>query len=199
MRMKDRTKAMFAEALEYLLKTKPLNKIRVLDLCRECGATPPTFYYHFHDKYDLVAWIYLRDIAGAFGDRKPDYSPERIGNSLKLMGKKRSFYQKVFAENSQNSIMKYCMDYVIQMVKDVMISTTGSEPSAEQMLEAKHHSYGIIGLLKEWIFGETTVEAEILARFYYEHTPGFLNEAFRKYYFQSDDILSNAGKKSGAK
>jgi len=194
MQMKDRTKAMFAESLENMLETKPLNKIRVLDLCKNCGAAPPTFYYHFHDKYDLIAWIYLRDIAGALGDQTPDYSAERLCRSLKLIWQRRSFYQKVFADNSQNSITGYCMEYVVGMVKDVMTATAGSAPTEEQLLEAKHHSYGVIGLLKEWVSGETDVPAEVLAEFYYGHTPAFLREAFRKYYFRSDDILSNAGK-----
>ena len=55
MQMKDRTKIMFAEELENMLKDIPLEKVRVAKLCERCGATPPTFYYYFHDKYELVA------------------------------------------------------------------------------------------------------------------------------------------------
>ena len=61
MSMKDRTKAMFADELEKMLEEMPLEKVRVLDICRRCEATPPTFYYHFHDKYELVAWIFLKE------------------------------------------------------------------------------------------------------------------------------------------
>ena len=196
MQMKDRTRAMFAEELENMLANKPLNKIRVIDICRKCGATPPTFYYHFHDKYDLAAWIYLRDIASVLGDRKPDYSPDRIAASLRLMEKKKIFYQKVFADDSQNSVTKYYMTYIIRMVKDVMMASAKAEPTGYQMLEAKHHSYGILGLLKEWINGETDISAEELAEFYFEHTPQFLKDAFRRYSFRSSEILSNAGRQT---
>lgn len=46
MTMKDRTKLMFAEALEQILESKPFDKVRVLDLCKLCETTPQTFYYH---------------------------------------------------------------------------------------------------------------------------------------------------------
>lgn len=195
MRMKDRTKVMFAEELEKMLKTASMDQVRVVDLCRRCGATPPTFYYYFRDKYDLAAWIYLCDISGAFGDREPDYSPERLAHSLELMWKRRSFYKKVFAENSQNSIIKYEMKYMTHMVTDVLLATTGAEPTESQMLEARHHSYGIFGLQQEWLSGESDISAAELAEFLYDHTPDYLKTAFQTYIFKSDEILSHAGKK----
>jgi len=72
-----------------------------------------------------------------------------------------------------------------------MISTDGS--AASQLLEARHHTYGIFGLQQEWFSGELTLSAEELARFLYEHTPDFLKKAFQEYSFQSARILSNAG------
>jgi len=193
-KIKDRTKIMFAEELEEMLKVTSMDKVRVVDLCRNCGATPPTFYYYFKDKYDLAAWIYLHDISEAFGDREPDYSPARLAHSLEIMNKRRSFYKKVFAENSQNSIIRYGMQYMTQMVKNVMLAVTGAEPSESQMLEARHHTYGIFGLQQEWISGENNITTEELAEFLYDHTPDYLKKAFKKYAFRSDEILSNAGK-----
>jgi AcrR family transcriptional regulator len=194
MKMKDRTKVMFADELERMLKTESMDQVRIVDLCRRCGATPPTFYYYFRDKYDLAAWIYLHDISEAFGDRKPEYSPKRLEQSLELMARRRSFYQKVLAENSQNSILRYGMKYMSQMVRDVMIAATGKEPTEYQMLEARHHTYGIFGLQQEWINGESSITAAELAQFLYDHTPDYLKTAFSSYAFWSEEILSNAGR-----
>ena len=57
----DRTKLWIAEHMKQLMAAKPIEKIRVTELCRAAGITPPTFYYHFRDKYDLVAWIFYSD------------------------------------------------------------------------------------------------------------------------------------------
>ena len=46
-----------AEALCQLLETKTLEKITVKDIVARCGVNRQTFYYHFHDVYDLMRWI----------------------------------------------------------------------------------------------------------------------------------------------
>ena len=193
MKMKNRTKLMFAEELEAMLKTTSMDKVRVTDLCKRCGATPPTFYYYFKDKYDLAAWIYLCDISGAFGDMEPEYSPQRLTDSLELMNLRWAFYKKLFDDKSQNSIVKYGMKYTMKMVDEVMLATTGEKPTPLQVLETKHHTFGIFGLQQEWFSGEINLSAAELAQFLYDHTPGFLKEAFQQYNFRSDEILSNAG------
>lgn len=52
------TKEVFISALEHLLKTKHIDKIRVEEICRECGLNKKTFYYHFESKYDLATYLY---------------------------------------------------------------------------------------------------------------------------------------------
>lgn len=59
--MADRTKLWIAEKMKKIMATKPLDKIRVTEICREAEIERPTFYYHFKDKYDLVAWIFFHD------------------------------------------------------------------------------------------------------------------------------------------
>ena len=52
-----------AEALCQLLETKTLEKITVKDIVARCGVNRQTFYYHFHDVYDLMRWIFDREAA----------------------------------------------------------------------------------------------------------------------------------------
>ena len=39
--------------------------VRVSDLCERCGVERRVFYYHFKDKYDLVAWMFEQDYQAA--------------------------------------------------------------------------------------------------------------------------------------
>ena len=50
------TKYALAQSLRKLLKERPLDKITVKDLVEDCGVNRQTFYYHFQDIYDLIAW-----------------------------------------------------------------------------------------------------------------------------------------------
>ena len=52
------TKELLAKSFMELARTKPVNKVTVANITENCGMTPPTFYRHFRDKYDLTAWIY---------------------------------------------------------------------------------------------------------------------------------------------
>lgn len=56
-----RTKRRLANALRELLRTKPLEKIRIHDLTDRCDIHRQTFYYHFDDIYALFAWCVQQD------------------------------------------------------------------------------------------------------------------------------------------
>ena len=195
MKMKDRTKIMFADTLEEMLKKMPLDKVRVAKLCELCEAATPTFYYYFHDKYELVAWMFLQDFSEAFADQEPDYSPDRMNQSSVLFAKRRNFYQKAFDDSSQNSITKYLVDFNMQISKEAVKYNTGLDLTRDQEFAIKYHIYGVMGMFREWLFGKD-MTAEYLNTSLYERTPDFLKEAFSVYPYSSDNLLKRAGKET---
>ena len=68
--MNDLTSKAIADTLKSLLAEKPLSRITVMDIASECGISRMTFYYHFHDIYDLVGWIISSDINRILSGRK---------------------------------------------------------------------------------------------------------------------------------
>ena len=54
----ERTKAAMADALEELLRDKPLAKIHVRDITDKAGVDRQTFYYHFDTITDLALYLY---------------------------------------------------------------------------------------------------------------------------------------------
>jgi hypothetical protein len=192
--MKDRTKAMFANELEKLLEKTPPEKIRVLDLCRNAGATPPTFYYHFHDKCELVAWIFLRDFADIFAGPNPEYSADIIMSSLSQTAHRKDFYKKAYDKTSQNSIDQYIQDFNVSITEESIKTLTGENLTKEQSLAVKYHSYGMMGLFKEWLYDESDISMQDIADFQIKHTPDFISETFSKVPFSRDKILSRFGK-----
>ena len=195
MQMKNRTKIMFAEELENMLKDMPLEKVRVAKLCERCGATPPTFYYYFHDKYELVAWMFLQDFSFAVGDKTPEYSPEVLNTVSRQFEKRKVFYQKAYTDQSQNSISEYTQAFNLQLAADVVKHHTGENLTSEQLLAVKYHVYGVMGMFREWLYSENMTIEELNA-FCYERTPDFLKEAFSVYRYSTDDILQRTGKKT---
>ncbi|MGI6722400.1 MAG: TetR/AcrR family transcriptional regulator C-terminal domain-containing protein [Anaerovoracaceae bacterium] len=52
--MADITERTLSEGIKKLLQKKQLDKITVGELTRECGISRNTFYYHYHDVYQLL-------------------------------------------------------------------------------------------------------------------------------------------------
>ena len=55
---RQNTKELISDSFLKLSAKKSVDKITVKDIVNGCGLTAPTFYNHFHDKYDLMVWIY---------------------------------------------------------------------------------------------------------------------------------------------
>lgn len=65
--MANHTKQLLAESLKELLTHKPVDKITVKEIVAGCGVNRQTFYYNFHDIYDLMEWILLEDARQIIG------------------------------------------------------------------------------------------------------------------------------------
>lgn len=66
------TKTEIANVFKNLSKQKPLDKIAVSEIVGECNLTRQTFYYHFKNISDLVAWIYKNEMIEATHEKKED-------------------------------------------------------------------------------------------------------------------------------
>ena len=59
--MKRKTaKEILAESFRELAETVPIDKITIKDIVYNCDYSPATFYRHFKDKYDLIAYDYVQ-------------------------------------------------------------------------------------------------------------------------------------------
>ena len=54
-----KTEYRLAEALKNMMSEVPLNSISVTSLTKRCHVNRQTFYYHFHDIYDLLTLVFL--------------------------------------------------------------------------------------------------------------------------------------------
>ena len=54
-----KTEHELAETLREMMQETPLDEISVVTLTKRCRIYRQTFYYHFHDIYDLLTQVYL--------------------------------------------------------------------------------------------------------------------------------------------
>lgn len=100
------TKQALAEALKELMCEQDFRKITIADICGRCQMHRKSFYYHFHDKYELVNWIFDVEIVAATSVGSVSDTPGRWDFAEQICGylyENRSFYRAALRIQGQNS------------------------------------------------------------------------------------------------
>ncbi len=63
---KKTTADILAESFLEIAEQKNVNRITISDIVKNCGFSPATFYRHFRDKYDLIAWVRKKEHRSAW-------------------------------------------------------------------------------------------------------------------------------------
>ena len=83
--MSQMTKRALEASLKKLLLEKPLTKIAINDIAEDCGISRMTFYCHFKDIYELVAWMCGGRRPGAGAKLRCDYLRDHRRGILYLL------------------------------------------------------------------------------------------------------------------
>lgn len=152
--MSQMTKRALAASLKNLLLQKPLNKITINDITEECGISRMTFYYHFKDIYDLVAWICVEDAARALEGKKT-YGAWQEGflNIFHAVQANQPFIMNVYRSVSWERIEQYLNPLIHSLLLGVVEEKAAGMPvgQAEQQFIADFYEYAFIGVMRKWI------------------------------------------------
>ena len=173
--MAERTKLWIADKTKALMRTKSIDKIRITEICRAAEIERSTFYYHFKDKYDLVAWIFFYD---AF---KTDIiSVKSSAKAMNRMRKDFIFYKRAYEDTSQNPLWQYMLDYFAdryaQAAKDILGVDT---LDVQTEYSIRLYCYGTVGMTREWLLEDNITPAETVVEMMFQSMP----EALRKIFF----------------
>ncbi len=172
------TKRMFADELEKMMARIPLSKVRVADLCTRCGVERRVFYYHFKDKYDLVAWMFEQDQLAASTLAAP-YTEAFYEATQNRLWERRAFYRRAFDEDEQNSIHRYLLQYSIEANETALKRHLGvAALSREYTFRARHFAHGNVGCTIDWLRGELDATPRQLAALMFSCIPDTLREAY---------------------
>ena len=172
------TKGMFAAEVEEMMETLPLSRVRVADLCWQCDVERRVFYYHFRDKFDLVAWMFESDYTSAAGGVVP-YTEELFAEAYRTLWSRRDFYLQAFRYDTHNNVERYIVRFGVETNEDALkhhLGVTSLPPEATYA--ARHFAYGNVGCLIEWLDGGFGATPEQLAAQVFSCMPSDLREAY---------------------
>ena len=150
------TKRALAKSLKKLLSKRGLDKITVKDIVEDCGVNRQTFYYHFHDIYDLTEWI-IQDDAENILSAELDYSDWKVGirsvimyiqqNRNLILNAYNSVSHEVVADYLKKLLRPYILQIVQREAKDL------DRPPQEEDVDFLADMYTLMaaGIIMEWI------------------------------------------------
>ena len=139
-----KTEHQFAEALKKMMATTPLDEISVTSLSKRLGVSRKTFYYHFHDVYDLLTLVFL--------DEKVTDNTSWISNTKDLISVIYNYYVKnaLFIDAAINSagkdlfeefIFNFCYQVILNNILNNMPEAKNVNPNDKKNI-ARYYSFG---------------------------------------------------------
>lgn len=147
---KNLTKKRMADAFRHLMDKKAFSAISISDICDECGMHRKSFYYHFKDKYDLVAWIY--DNETDCTDSESVSGADVISRLEWLMNylyENREYYSKLLQIEGQNSFGDHFSRQINAAVEKIFSEMFPGEKMEKYQVDFV--SQGIAAMILQWI------------------------------------------------
>lgn len=149
--MPNRTKEMLAESLMKLLARRTLDKITIQDIVDDCGYNRQTFYYHFHDIYDLIFAAQTQELiekCRACGSL--DVGVEAV--IAYMRGNRRLILNILRSVNGEK-----LLDNLYRSAQSIVLSALENHPGVQELsaeyreLVAEAFKYALAGLLIDWM------------------------------------------------
>ena len=161
-----------AQSLKKLAVEKPFEKITIKQIADGAGVIRVTFYNHFQDKYDLLAWIVRRDI---FDPVKILLSNLMYRQALILiftnLRRDREFYMKVGKITGQNSFAEIVEECAEKLILDLLRERGIDEdlkisPQMTPEYISRYYANSMCYIMLDWIRNGMQTPPEDMADIY---------------------------------
>jgi len=152
---------------------KPLEKVFVTEICREAEIERPTFYYHFQDKYDLMAWIFCQRTL-----QTDVLSIESAARAMNSMRQDFIYFKRAYEDNSQSPMWAYMHEYFVRQYVRIAREKTGTEPDDLTRFSIRLYCYGTLGMTREWLLKDNITPAETVVEMMFNSMPENLRRIF---------------------
>lgn len=117
------TKEILAESIQELAASKSVEKITIKEITQNCGMTSTTFYNHFSDKYELLAWIYNVSMEPFLGRLGTDVSWRKcVWQSSFVLTENKPFYRNALQNTAGQVSFRYAtnnfaIDLILERIR----------------------------------------------------------------------------------
>jgi len=154
-----------ANTLLEMCKTRPLKSISIKDILDESGVSRQAFYNRFHDKNDLIQWVYEHKVLCEFLNNGPESTYyQNTLNFYRAIEKFHCFMRQACQIQGQNCLTDFIYTFAIDYDLKWHQYYYGDEPLPKDLVFAsKYHSVAAISTLIDWILSKDPEPPEVMA------------------------------------
>lgn len=165
--IKELTKRLIANSFKELMLQMPFEKITIKTITDHANVIRPTFYNHFHDKYELVEWIVKTEIIDKTQEAIKNGSARGVIRVL-FSGflEDKEYYQKAFEISGQNGFIDTLEKFFTEMFASVIKEDVYDKGLLTKEQLAKYYASGVITLVRLEVYRAETVDIEEIIDMY---------------------------------
>lgn len=152
--MTNLTKRAMADALKKLLSQRTLEHITIQDVADEADVSRKTFYYHFHDIYDLVEWI-LVDECRTLAQAKDsgDFWMKDVAAALSYAAENRSWVLNIYQSMERPQLERILRRIITPQIEEMFDRALDGRPvhGEDRRFVLDVLTYGMTGLFLSWV------------------------------------------------
>lgn len=148
------TKDIISCSFKKLMEKKSFDKITISDISKEANINRQTFYYHFHDKYELLNTIFYNDVIVDLVDNfSIDNWTEKFFTMLNTLKSNSKFYKNALHTSYGGEFRTYLLNLTQKLLYSFIGKLTDgcSVDNFDISYVAKFFAYGITGTVIDWV------------------------------------------------
>ena len=173
-------KEILVESFKELARDKPVSKITVQEIVRNCGYSPATFYRNFSDKFDLIAWDYTRSCREIMGQAASEGCTwkETVAEACAYFQPNQDYMCNLLKNTSgRGSFVRYASAINVELMSQTILQKTAKTALDENLQRiATIYCYGTAQYVCEWLLSGCPLPAAQLAKLFIDALPGQLSD-----------------------
>jgi len=152
--MTNLTKRAMADALKKRLGRHTLEHITIQDVTDEANVSRKTFYYHFHDIYDLVEWMLMDECKSLAQSREHEgFWMRDVASVLSYAAENRRWMMNIYASMDRDQLERILRKIVSPLVEESFDQAVNGRAvnEADRSFVLEVLTYGITGLFLSWV------------------------------------------------
>lgn len=150
--MSHLTEAAIVDATIRMAEIRPLNKITVRDVVEACGITRNTFYYHFHDIYEVVECAIEEMFLGLRKDWDGDYE-KAVFSMIDLFIERKKLFANLYRSIGRERLSDYFGKQIRLLLREQLrtASEGGRVEENDLHIISAFYEEALMGLLIRWL------------------------------------------------